>query len=131
MGEGRTHGTAALRQVAEGVRVSLQMQRGEPGTARLAVEDRDCHRLPAAHPPSAGEVRGAKGSVVPGPNQPGEIEVKENGQAAFTTTLPHTNLEPKARNSLLGKALVVYEARAIRAAHTSEEPVACAMVRRK
>jgi hypothetical protein len=40
-------------------------------------------------------------------------------------------LRPDDDASLLGKALVVYEARDVGVGHTSEEPIACAMVKRK
>jgi hypothetical protein len=121
---------AALTQVADGVRVHLQVEHGRPGRARLLVERGPCRTraVPSIRAPSPLERRGATPADLTSPAS-GEIEIHDNGQADYTTTLSEATLEPGTPHSLAGKALVVYQARELDGKlRTSEVPVACAEV---
>ncbi len=126
-------GVAELKEQQDGVDVELKLQHGTPGHARLSVEDRHCggRNFAGVDPTTEAEKRGATPSVLMNDSLPGSIEIHPNGQANFTTSLPHTTLDPKAERSLAGRSPVTSQARQVNTGmggRLYEAAVACAEV---
>ena len=116
-------GEVALREVREGVNVSLHVRNAAPGARRVALDGEGCEEHARR--------RESASNTVPKQTGLGTLLVDESGHGALDMTLRDADLQPESSNSLRGKALLVYEMLppARRGART-EVAVACAEIAR-
>ena len=112
-------GAASLRERGKDVQIALAVQRATPGAGRVAV--RDTGHCEAGGAPE----KRAAAATVPSETGLGTLLVDEAGQGQLDVTLEQASLETEGRDSLLGKALVVYRMLPARAfADTTVEDLA-------
>ncbi|HET9933728.1 MAG TPA: superoxide dismutase family protein [Polyangiaceae bacterium] len=128
-------GKAKLEEVANGVKVVVDLDDAPPGKKGIHVHEKpDCSDIPNK---SMGEhfAPGAKAHGLP-PNAArhlgdlGNIDIDKNGDAHFEFVAQNANLKPGDPMSFLNRAIVIHESsdKGAQPSGNSGKPIACAVI---
>jgi Cu-Zn family superoxide dismutase len=128
-------GEASLREVGDGVLVSVEINHGPPGTKGIHIHQiADCSNIPGK---SMGEHFSPEAHQHGLPTAPehhlgdlGNIEIEADGTGSLEMTIARASLKPGDPLSFLGKAIVVHAQEDVGTPPTGESgtPIACAPI---
>lgn len=116
-------GSAALKEVPEGVRIALRVKRARPGDGRVALH------AAGQCPDKAVPRKQPTAVALPDETSLGTLVVNKRGEGSLDVMLQDVNLQAMQEGTLLGKALTVYRVSPpARSGERGELAVACAQI---
>jgi len=130
-------GDAKFEEVADGVKVTLEVENAPPGRRGVHVHEKgDCSNLKGMsmgqHFAPMGEQHGLPGAAQHHLGDLGNITVDKEGKGKLEIVAAKANLKPEDKLSFLGKAIVIHagEDTGTGTSGNSGEPIACGVIQR-
>jgi superoxide dismutase, Cu-Zn family len=128
-------GQAKLKEVKDGVRITLKVKDAVPGQRGVHIHEiGDCSDIAGKSMGSHFAPDAAEHGL---PSEPehhfgdlGNISIQESGKGELDIIVPRANLRPDDRHSLLGRAVVIHEQKDTGEGESGQSgaPMACAVI---